>query len=157
MAEEIERKFLIDRTKWIPGSTKRFICQGYLQDDPERTIRIRISDDLACLTIKGKLSGITRKEFSYPVPVDEARELLKLIKHKPIEKTRYLVYYANKCWEVDEFLGINEGLFLAEVELTSPDEVIELPPWVGKEVSGDPRFYNAYLSSHPYTLWKETM
>jgi adenylate cyclase len=155
MAEEIERKFLLDRTKWIPGTQKSIIRQGYLQDDPERSIRIRISDDSACITIKGKVRGITRKEFTYPVPVDEARELLKLAKNKPIEKIRYAMHFANKCWEVDEFSGTNKGLYLAEVELDSPDEIIELPPWVGKEVSGDLRFYNTYLSSHPYTSWEK--
>lgn len=155
MAKEIERKFLVNPQKFQHPAEKKLFRQGYLFDDPERTVRIRISGESATLTIKGKVTGITRDEFIYPVPVADAEELLKLSKNSVIEKVRYYVRAGGKLWEVDEFLGENEGLLMAEVELSSETEKIILPDWVEKEVSDDQRFYNSYLSKFPFKSWKQ--
>ena len=114
---------------------------------------MRIAGAKAFLTVKGPVSGISRAEFEYEIPVPEAREMLQLCGGPVIEKIRNKIAIGDHVWEVDEFLAQNEGLVLAEVELSHPDEVVVMPPWIGKEVTGDPRYYNSNLSVHPYGEW----
>jgi adenylate cyclase len=154
MKIEIERKFLLKDDNWRPGATGILYRQGYLSTDPQRTVRVRLGGDTALLAIKGGGDGLARPEFEYPLPVEEAALLLdSLCLHPLVEKIRYLVPFAGLTWEIDEFLGANAGLLLAEVELEQPDQPVELPPWIGPEVTGDPRYYNAWLVRHPYTTW----
>ena len=157
MAVEIERKFLTTGSSWKDGAHGVPYRQGYLCLDPARTVRVRIAGDRAFLTIKGTSEGAARSEFEYAIPVDNARQLLDELCHRPqIEKVRYRIDYAGLTWEVDEFLGENAGLVLAEVELESPDQAVEQPPWIGREVTEDPRYYNAWLSQHPYSGWNDS-
>lgn len=153
MAIEIERKFLVLNDGWrtTDGVLYR---QGYLNRDKLRTVRVRQAGDQAFLTIKGKTTGISRTEFEYPIPVAEAQDLLGLCDGSLIEKIRHKVTYAGLLWEVDEFLGDNAGLVVAEVELTSAEQAIELPAWVGVEVSNDPKYYNSNLSTYPFLSWQ---
>lgn len=154
MAEEIERKFLVSNDSWRPGASGTLFRQGYLSTDPERTVRVRLEGERGVLTIKGLSRGIRRAEFEYPLPAAEAAVLLDTLCLQPlIEKTRYRVEHAGHIWEIDEFAGDNTGLVLAEVELTSEDEAVELPLWVGAEVSTDPRYFNANLIRHPFRRW----
>ena len=154
MAEEIERKFLVSNDGWRPGAGGTRFRQGYLSTDPERTVRVRLEGERGVLTIKGLSRGIRRAEFEYPIPAAEAAVLLDTLCLQPlIEKTRYRVEHAGHLWEIDEFAGDNAGLVLAEVELSSADEAVELPIWVGAEVSSDPRYYNANLIRHPFRRW----
>ena len=153
MSLEIERKFLVIKEKIILEGKGDYLCQGYLTDDTERTVRIRIAGENAFLTIKGASNGISRSEFEYPVPVADAREMLKLSIFPPIEKTRHKILYKGLLWELDIFHGDNEGLLLAEVELQSEDQPIELPSWAGEEVSGDLRYFNSYLAKIPFSKW----
>jgi adenylate cyclase len=154
MAVEIERKFLLADDSWRDGARGILYRQGYLSLDPARTVRVRIAGDQGILTIKGASTGAARAEFEYPIPLVDARLLLDVLCHQPqIEKVRYRVDHAGLTWEIDEFLGANAGLVLAEVELGHPDQPVELPPWVGREVTGDRRYYNAWLSQHPFTGW----
>ena len=154
MPVEIERKFLLADPSWKtgPGCTLR---QGYLSRDPQRIVRIRLSDDAAWLTIKGTTSGATRAEFEYHIPPSDAAELLALCERPLLEKTRYRIEYRGHHWDIDEFHGDNAGLIIAEVELKTESEHVELPPWIGAEVTGDPRYYNSNLSKHPYGQWPE--
>jgi len=156
MAVEIERKFLLADDSWKDGARLGILYrQGYLSLDPARTVRIRIAGDRGFLTIKGASEGASRAEFEYPIPLVDARLLLDVLCHQPlIEKYRYRVEHVGLVWEIDEFGGANEGLVLAEVELEHPDQNVELPPWVGEEVTGDRRYYNAWLSQHPFTGWQ---
>jgi adenylate cyclase len=153
---EIERKFLItsDEFKAAAFSKKR-IKQGYLSTVPERTVRIRIKEDKAYLTIKGisSESGLSRYEWEKEIPVDEAEQLLLLCQEGIIDKTRFEIKSGNHIYEVDEFYGINEGLVIAEIELSSENENFEKPSWLGEEVTTDKKYYNAYLSNHPFTTW----
>lgn len=153
MATEIERKFLVLSDGWrtTDGVLYR---QGYLNRDKLRTVRVRQAGDQAFLTIKGKTTGISRMEFEYPIPVAEAQDLLALCDGGLIEKIRHKIDYAGLTWEVDEFLGANAGLVVAEVELTTTEQAIELPAWVGVEVSNDPKYYNSNLSSSPFLSWQ---
>jgi len=157
MSEEIERKFLIRDDSWrdqIERSMHQL--QGYLGSAESCSIRIRISDELASLNIKSATLGITRREYDYAIPVDEAREILDQLCIKPIiEKTRHIVRVGDHVWEIDEFAGDNSGLIVAEVELSSADETFEKPAWAGEEVSDDPRYYNVCLVEHPYKDWDE--
>ncbi len=155
MAKEIERKFLFDPQKLPPLPDPLVIKQGYIPAE-NATVRIRTMNDNAFLTLKGKATGITRSEFEYPVPYEDALKMLDELCAKPlIEKRRYRVEYRGHMWDVDIFEGENEGLFLAEVELQSEDEAVELPPWVTKEVTGDRRYYNANLRVHPFARFRE--
>lgn len=154
MGVEIERKYLVAGDTWkseVLQSLK--LKQGYLQTEPERTVRIRISGYKAFLTIKGKTEGISRVEFEYEVPTEEALDLLKLSANTPIEKTRHIIKVDGHVWEIDVFEGANHGLVLAEVELQSEDEQIVLPSWIGPEVSDDPRYFNSHLSQNPFNEW----
>ena len=154
MSTEIERKFLVAGTRWRDGAVGRRFRQGYLSVEKERTVRVRTADDQAWLTIKGLTRGFTRVEYEYPIPLPDARELLDKLCHQPIiDKTRYEVRYAGHLWEVDEFHGANEGLVVAEIELASEQEIFTRPPWLGDEVSDDPRYFNANLIRHPFRDW----
>ncbi|WP_214071010.1 CYTH domain-containing protein [Mucilaginibacter sp. dw_454] len=155
MGIEIERKFLVDHKKWQalnkPAGTK--LRQGYIVDDQTRTVRLRIAGDNAWLTFKGGTQGISRTEYEYDIPVGDAAELFEQFVKSGLEKTRYCITYADKLWEVDVFEGDNNGLIVAEIELDSEDEQFELPPWIGEEVSDDPRYYNSSLSVRPFKTW----
>lgn len=147
MAKEIERKFLVtDSSYRAMASAERRIVQGYLSRDPRATVRVRIADGRAWLTVKGRNEGAVRDEWEYEIPASDARDMLwRCATGRVIEKTRYIVDYAGRRWEVDEFGGELSGLTVAEIELTSADEQPELPPFIGTEVTGDPRYYNSAL------------
>ncbi len=153
MAFEIERKYLVKNNAWKTGEKGKQIVQAYLCASPERTVRVRVKGDKAWITIKGKTTGITRTEYEYPIPVNDAQELLTLTEYATIEKHRYEIWHEGVLWEVDEFTGANQGLVLAEVELTSEQQQISLPVWIGKEVSCDRKYYNSSLAKSPYTTW----
>ncbi|MCA9260842.1 MAG: CYTH domain-containing protein [Planctomycetales bacterium] len=152
MGIEIERKFLVKNDAWRDGVGK-LLCQGYLSLDPDRTIRVRIADDEAWLTIKGRAVGTRRVEYEYAIPLDDARELLQMTAGSPVEKRRYCIPHAGFVWEVDEFLGENAGLVVAEIELPSEDAQFDLPAWVGPEVTHEARYLNANLVQFPYSRW----
>jgi CYTH domain-containing protein len=156
MALEIERKFLVkdDSYKVMAFSSSR-IAQGYICSARGRTVRIRIRDEKGYLTIKGPSdsAGLGRYEWEKEIPLEDARELMKLCEPGIIDKTRYLVQSVNHTFEVDEFYGDNEGLVIAEVELKSEDESYEKPVFVGEEVTGDVRYYNSFLMKNPYKQW----
>lgn len=153
---EIERKYTLKNTKFLLSAAKAFkITQGYLSSVPERTVRVRTKNDKGFLTIKGKSTtdGLSRFEWEKEISLEEALSLLNLCEDYVIEKTRYEVVYGNHIFEVDIFSGHNEGLMIAEVELQTEDESIDLPDWIEKEVTGEEKYYNAYLSNHPFTQW----
>jgi len=153
MAQEIERKFLVYADKLPPLPQPIAIKQGYIPAQ-DATVRIRLSNEKAFLTLKGRAKGVTRSEFEYPVPVADAEAMLEeLCMHPYITKKRYLIEHKGHTWEVDIFEGENKGLTVAEIELKSEDEVFEKPEWVAKEVSDDPRYRNAYLVKTPYKSW----
>jgi CYTH domain-containing protein len=153
---EIERKFLVkdDSYKQLAFDSSR-IQQGYICSGHGRTVRVRRRDRSAFLTIKGPSldGGLSRYEFEKEITLDEAEHLFKLCESGVIDKTRYLVKSGRHTFEVDEFYGENEGLVMAEVELASPEESYEKPAFIGEEVTGDRRYYNSFLSVHPYTKW----
>ncbi|PIV81532.1 adenylate cyclase [bacterium CG17_big_fil_post_rev_8_21_14_2_50_64_8] len=153
MGWEIERKFLVRGDDWRAGARGELCRQGYLSSAPERVVRVRIMGVRANLTIKGLAVGLTRPEFEYAIPPREAEELLKLCEQPLIEKTRYRVSHAGLVWEVDEFHGANAGLVLAECELEAEEQAIIAPDWVGEDVSGDSRYFNANLVNHPFSAW----
>jgi len=153
MATEIERKFLVDTSKLPPLTEPNIIKQGYIPAQ-DTTVRVRLSDQKAFLTLKGKTKGLTRSEFEYAIPVDDAIKMLDELCVKPyIEKKRYLIPYAGHTWELDIFEGENKGLVIAEIELSGEDEAFEKPDWVTQEVSHDPKYRNGRLVMHPYTTW----
>jgi adenylate cyclase len=155
MAVEIERKFLVRDTSWKDNVSRSIVIkQGYLSTDPDRTVRIRIKGDQGVLTVKGRSQGVSRAEFEYEIPRDDAEAMLLLCNDVPIEKVRHEILVGGKLWELDVFEGANQGLVLAEIELADENEVFELPSWVEKEVSEDVRYYNSYLSKTPYATWK---
>ncbi|MCB0044868.1 MAG: CYTH domain-containing protein [Caldilineaceae bacterium] len=159
MGQEIERKFLVVSDEWRAAQPVRY-RQGYLCRKAQSTLRVRMTESAtrrqAFFTVKGMMLGISRLEYEYEIPVDDAEAMLAVLCEGPlVEKDRRRVEYGGLVWEVDEFLGDNAGLILAEVELSAPDQAIELPPWVGSEVSHLPRYYNANLSVYPYTQWME--
>ncbi len=153
MPSEIERKFLVTGDSWRDSSPGVRIAQGYLTQDTERTVRVRIGGEKAWLTVKGRSVGISRAEFEYEIPVSEARELLGLCLPSVIDKTRHEVPHAGHVWEVDVFHGENDGLIVAEVELEDESDSPELPEWVGDEVSSDARYFNSRLAVVPYAKW----
>ena len=154
MGTEIERKFLVIGGAWRQPAPVRFV-QGYLCRDRESTVRVRLAGEQAFLNIKGPAKGITRAEFEYGIPVADAAEILKLCQGAVIEKARHLVVHKGTTWEVDEFFGDNAGLVVAEVELEREDQAFERPSWLGAEVTGDPRYLNANLVSHPSITWHD--
>jgi adenylate cyclase len=130
--------------------------QGYLTSDPVRTVRVRIEGERAVITIKSKSTGATRGEWEYEIPVPDAAELLERLCEQPlVEKIRHRIDYQGHTWEVDEFLGENAGLVVAEIELGSEDEAFDKPAWIGQEVTGDKRYYNSSLIRLPYSKWKD--
>ena len=152
MGVEIERKFKV-KEHFRPTGVGIEMAQGYLSRDPRRTVRIRIAGIQGFLTIKGETCGATRSEYEYEIPAEEARELLALCDTPLVEKTRYVEMFCGKRWEVDIFHGANEGLRVAEIELAAEAEEFALPKWVGDEVTGERRYYNAALIAHPYSAW----
>jgi adenylate cyclase len=158
MATEIEHKFLVRNESW-QGYVYHtmWIRQGYLVSDEIRSVRVRITDGAAYLNIKSATLGITRSEYEYSIPLQDAGEILDALCDKPLlEKTRHLARYGNHVWEIDVFEGDNAGLVVAEVELASPGENFARPPWIGEEVSHDRRYYNAYLARHSYKNWQRS-
>jgi adenylate cyclase len=155
MGIEIERKFLVDHTAWGAAAKPAgsLFKQGYILSDDKRTVRIRVTDDAAYLTLKGSTTGISRAEYEYTIPIAEGNEILNTLTVSAIEKVRYKVEFAGKLWEVDVFDGDNAGLIIAEIELQSEDEAFEKPHWVTEEVSDDHRYSNANLSVSPYKDW----
>ena len=156
MGIEIERKFLVNKEKWsqVVKNERSHYRQGYIVTDPEKTIRVRLTDKSGFITIKGLTVGAARPEFEYSIPKEDAVQLLDNFCSSELSKVRYFITYDNKLWEVDEFTGQNEGLIVAEIELSSEEEVFSLPPWVDQEVTGDKRYSNSNLSVNPYRNWK---
>jgi len=155
MPQEIERKFLVQGNFQHDAESSTRIVQGYLSSVPERIVRVRINGEKGFITIKGVSndSGLSRYEWEKEIPVSEARELLSICEPGIIDKTRFLVKIKNFTFEIDEFYGDNQGLVIAEVELVSEEDIFEKPEWLGKEVTGDKRYYNSKLSKHPYSKW----
>ena len=155
MATEIEHKYLVKHDHWKNVQPDRSINirQGYLLTDPDKTIRVRTSGDQGYLTVKGKSTGASRLEFEYEIPVADAIALLSVFCSNLIEKTRHMVTHAGKVWEVDVFRGDNDGLIVAEIELTHENENYSLPPWADKNVTNDARYANSNLSVKPFTTW----
>ncbi len=155
MGLEIERKFLVNHEKWAVAEKPKaeFYRQGYLLTDPNKTIRVRATDTKGFMTIKGKSEGATRAEFEYEIPKEEAIQLLDMFAVSDLTKYRYKVIFAEKLWEVDVFLDENEGLIVAEIELSSEDESFELPEWAAEEVTGEKKYYNSNLSTLPFSKW----
>ena len=155
MGVEIERKFLVNHAKW--ASTEKpqraFYRQGYIITDLNKTIRVRATATKGFLTIKGKTEGATRAEFEYEIPKEEAIQLLDMFAISDLTKYRYKVLFSGKIWEIDVFLGENEGLIVAEIELASEDEKFDLPDWAAEEVTGEEKYYNSNLSTLPFKQW----
>lgn len=155
MGIEIERKFLVNKEKWaqVKKEKQSLYRQGYIVSDPGKTIRVRLTDIAAFLTIKGLGIGISRAEFEYSIPLDEAQQLLDGFCDSVVSKIRYFITHDNKLWEVDEFLGDNEGLMVAEIELDEENESFSLPDWVGREVTSEKKYSNSNLAKKPYKTW----
>ena len=151
---EIERKFLVSNNSFLDDfSRSNRIVQGYLSSQPERTVRVRIKGENGYLTIKGKSEGFSRYEWEKEINIEEAEKLLQLCESGVIDKIRYDVIVGTHIFEVDVFYGENEGLILAEIELQTEDETFEKPNWLGEEVTEDIKYYNSYLSNHPFKTW----
>ena len=155
MAKEIERKFLVVSDQWKTADAVHY-SQGYLNRDKFRTVRIRVAGDFAFITVKGPTTGMSRDEFEYPIPLDDAKQMLDLCEQPIVEKNRRIIEFEGFNWEVDEFLGVNKGLVIAEIELESEDQVFEKPAWVGDEVTSDARYFNSNLSQNPFSTWTST-
>ena len=154
MATEIERKFLVVGEDWRVLARASRYRQGYLSTVRERTVRVRTIGGKGFLTVKGATVGATRREYEYEIPGADADEMLDSLCEKPIiEKNRYKIPLGGVTWEVDEFLGVNDGLIVAEVELQSEDQSFPKPDWIGEEVTGDPRYFNANLVARPFSTW----
>ena len=164
MGIEIERKYLVKKAEWRSHKQQlqdrlfdlgKQYCQGYIPTDNGTTVRVRIVGDSGYITLKSKVVGHTRSEFEYPISVKDAREMLSSFCDKPlIEKIRYQINFNNLIWEVDEFMGENEGLIIAEVELENEAQLIDIPHWIEREVN-DKKYFNSYLVKHPYSQWQE--
>lgn len=157
MGLEIERKYLVDKKIWdkIIKDEKHLIKQGYILNNPDKTIRVRLTDNKGFITIKGLSTGASRKEFEYQIPEKDAKELLGNFCTTSISKIRNKISYKGKLWEVDEFLDDNAGLIVAEIELSMEQETFDLPDWIAKEVTGESKYYNSNLSRQPYKDWKQ--
>ena len=155
MPLEIERKFLIKNEDWRKQADRgKTYIQGYLVGSRQASVRVRIQGEEAFINIKSATLGVRRKEYEYPMPLEDAREILYELCEQPlIEKTRYLVHDRDLCWEIDVFAGDNAGLVVAELELASETQSYQRPAWLGEEVSADPRYYNVNLVKHPYKDW----
>jgi adenylate cyclase len=156
MPVEIERKFLVEGDAWRSGVRRRELFrQGYLAGSDACSVRVRAGGDLAWLNVKGRVRGASRPEYEYEIPLHEANEILELLAaHGRIEKWRHWVPHAGHEWEVDEFLGANVGLVVAELELDDEAEVFAHPSWLGAEVTHDARYFNSYLATHPWPEWR---
>ncbi len=157
MATEIERKFLVRDDRWRRMADEgTVIRQGYLAGSERGSIRVRVAGGKASLNIKSATLGVRRLEYDYSIPLSEAEEMLERLCERPlIEKIRYRVPFEGHLWEIDVFQGANEGLVVAEIELSDEGEAFLLPDWIGEEVSHDPRYYNTCLVSHPYCEWRD--
>lgn len=157
MAKEIERKFLVKNDIYKTLAAGTYYHQGYVPTVNGMTVRVRIAGDKAFITMKDHAVGYTRHEFEYPIPVEDAKQMLELMCSKPqIEKYRYKIpTTSHLCWEVDEFLGDNAGLVVAEIELPTEETPFDIPEWIGEEVTGDKRYYNSHLCNNPYKDWKQ--
>jgi CYTH domain-containing protein len=154
--KEIERKYLVVGDAWRALAPPELYRQGYLSSVKERTVRVRTTPDAGYITVKGITVGATRAEYEYEIPLEEANEMLDQLAERPIvEKRRHRIPVGDIVFEVDEFLGANAGLIVAEVELSGEDQVFERPSWLGQEVTGDPRYYNVNLAKHPYGTWDD--
>ncbi|GAO42531.1 CYTH domain-containing protein [Flavihumibacter petaseus] len=155
MGVEIERKFLVDDARWwqLAANEFSYLRQGYISADPKRIVRVRATEKEGFLTIKGISTGAARAEFEYTIPREDAETLLDTLCDNIIAKRRYLVEHARQTWEVDVFLGDNEGLIVAEIELDDENEQFELPGWIGREVTEEEKYYNASLSRRPFKSW----
>lgn len=163
MGIEIERKYLVKQEEWrshLPELLKKSpeigakYFQGYIPTNNETTVRLRIVGSQGYLTIKSKAQGYIRSEFEYSIPVEDAQQMLETLCLKPlIEKIRYKINYGNLVWEVDDFLGENKGLIIAEVELENENQAIDIPPWIDREVN-EHKYFNSSLIKHPYSKWK---
>jgi len=156
MGIEIERKFLVVGHDWRQAPAVPY-AQGYLNRDKQRTVRVRVVQDKAWLTVKGASHGATRAEFEYAIPVADAQQLLALCDGPLVRKLRRVVEHAGATWEIDEFQGDNAGLVVAEIELAAEDQAFEAPPWLGAEVTHDPRYFNSNLAAAPFSNWKEPL
>ena len=157
MGREIERKFLLRNEGWRGLAPGKAYVQGYLAEGGAYSVRVRIAEGEAALTVKGRAAGAVRAEFAYAIPLEDARQMLDTLARRDlIEKTRYRVEYQGFAWDIDEFHGRNQGLVLAEIELEREDQPFEKPAWIGEEVTGDPRYYNASLARAPYAEWRRT-
>jgi len=155
VAIEIERKFLIDPDVWKPEDEGISYRQGYLSSEKQRVVRVRVVGTEAFPTVKGISENISRLEFEYPIPRNDAEIILDRLCERPlIEKTRHTQRVGNNLWEIDVFHGENDGLIIAEIELSFEDETFEHPPWLGKDVSEDPRYFNSNLSRNPFKNWR---
>lgn len=158
MAQEIERKFLVCADFKSDAYASTRVIQGYLCSQPERIVRVRVKGDKGYITIKGQTNdtGVSRFEWEKEIIIEDALALLELAEPGIIDKTRYLIRNTDgvHVWEVDEFHGDNNGLIMAEIELTAEDEPFDRPNWLGKEVTGDPRYYNSMLKEHPFKSWR---
>jgi adenylate cyclase len=157
MGVEIERKFLIREDiddRWLMKFEGIPYLQGYLSRARGRTVRVRIAGHKAFITIKGEVQGISRPEFEYAIPLEDAHAMLPLCDGPLVEKTRHLIPHEGHVWEVDVFHGDNEGLTIAEIELKNEEQEVPMPEWVGKEVTGDRRYYNSSLAVHPFRAWQ---
>ncbi|WP_207532538.1 CYTH domain-containing protein [Desertivirga arenae] len=158
MKFEIERKYLLNKDKWAnyEKPSGDFYRQGYILKDPAKTVRVRLTNSNAYITIKGSVKGISRVEYEYEIPQADAKELLDHFCSSELSKIRYKILFEGKVWEVDEFQGDNEGLIIAEIELESEDEKYNLPDWVIEDVTGDVRYYNSQLTEYPYKNWEKS-
>lgn len=155
MAREIERKFLLRDDGWRAAVTRSTVMrQGYMGSSPAVSIRVRVAGEAAWLNFKSATLGVARHEFEYAIPRADADEMLALFcGERCLDKTRHFVPWGGHTWEIDEFHGANTGLVVAELELDAEDEAFERPPWIGDEVSDDPRYYNVCLIDRPYSRW----
>ncbi len=157
MPYEIERKFLVTNDSWNKLTTGIRYRQAYLSRTPERTVRVRVADGQGFLTIKGINAGARRVEFEYEIPLGDATVMIDTLCVAPVlEKDRYTLEYAGFRWEIDVFLGENQGLVVAEIELEQEEQYFSRPHWLGREVTGDARYYNSNLGVHPYSQWRDS-
>ncbi len=159
MAMEIERKFLVVGQDWRADvATSTPIMQGYLASTGRVTVRVRVRGEVGYLTVKGATTGVSRSEFEFEIPVEDARTMLSTLADGPvIEKVRHLIPVAGHTWELDVFGGDNDGLVMAELELSDPEEEFAVPAWAGEEVSDDPRYFNVNLAAQPWRTWAENV
>ncbi len=154
VATETERKYLVNKEMLPQLTGGEHIIQAYLHISRQVTVRVRFTENSAFITVKGSQKGISRPEFEYPIPLEDAFFMAyELSPFAPVRKTRFQVIYCGKTWQIDEFEEQNAGLWVAEIELSDPDEIFELPPWIAEEVSGDSRYQNSTLAQKPFSEW----